>query len=88
MNDTDCAFFSAEVFLQERFPVSLIHQVSNRVIEEGSVGQNLIPFVGQSHSQVGFLSGASRRAARKQRDIKMTFQNLLFTFSKKMLEEY
>lgn len=63
MNDTDCACFGAEVFLQERFPVSLIHQVSDGVIEEGSVGQNVLPLVGQSHGQIGFLSGGSRTEA-------------------------
>ena len=57
MRGTDCACFSAEVFLQERFPASLIHQVSNRVIEEGSVSQDLLPLIGQSHRQIGFLSG-------------------------------
>lgn len=80
MNDTYCAFFSTEVFLQERFPVSLIHQVSNRVIKEGSVRQNVLLFIGQSHGQVGFLSGKSRRAERKREPeshVKMILQHLL-----------
>lgn len=63
MIDTHCAFFSPEVFLQEGFPASLIHQASDGVIEEGSVGQDVVPFVGQSQRQVGFLSG---RANEKQ----------------------
>lgn len=90
MTDTDRALFSTEVFLQERFPLSLIHQASNRVVEEGSVGQNLVLFIGQSHGQIGFLSGGWRRADRKQepeRNVRMTLQHLL-TFYKKMLEEY
>lgn len=57
--DTDRATFSTKVFLKEGFPLSLIHQAFNRVVKEGSVGQNVIIFSGQSHSQIGFLSGTS-----------------------------
>lgn len=83
MIDTDCAFFSSEVFLQERFPVSRIHQVSKRVIEERSVGHNVILFIGQSHGQIGFLSGRWRRAERKQEadnHIGMTLQHFVSDF--------
>lgn len=83
MIDTDCAFFSSEVFLQERFPVSRIHQVSKRVIEERSVGHNVILFIGQSHGQIGFLSGRWRRAERKQEadnNIGMTLQHFVSDF--------
>lgn len=37
MKGTDCALSNTEVFLQESFPLRLIHQISNRVIKEGSV---------------------------------------------------
>lgn len=45
------------MFLQERLPLSLIHQASKRVVEEGGVGHDVILLIGQGHGQVGFLSG-------------------------------
>lgn len=65
---THCAVFSAEVFLQETFPVGLVHQTSSGVIEEGSVGQDVVLFIGQGHSQVGFLSARPQKSEKIKTD--------------------
>lgn len=57
MKEPHRAFWSAEVLLQVRSPVSLVHQLSSRVIEEGGMGQDAVAVTGQGDSQVGFLSG-------------------------------
>lgn len=55
MSDTDRALVSAEMFLHKGFPLGLIHQASQWVVEEGGVSHNLILLGGHCHRQVGFL---------------------------------
>lgn len=55
MSDTHRALVSAEMFVHEGFPLGLIHQASQRVVEEGGVSHDLVLLGGHRHRQVGFL---------------------------------
>lgn len=76
VSDTDRALVSAKMFLHEGFPLRLIHQPSQRVVEEGGVSHDLVLLRGHRHRQVGFLPEPRRTGNTNALD----FQRPTFCF--------